>query len=189
MRLSTFLQITLLFTLLAACGGQPPSGAAIPSPPPAPTGAPAAPTQAPAPTSAPSATEAPAPTDALAPTAQQPSNNAAEALVTLSRSGGIAGVSEIMTVYADGRLEFSGDVAQTAAQATPSELATLRQLLASPEFAALDARYAAMGADLFIYEISLPGSRKTVVTMDGAPNPPVLEQVLAELQQLMQRSR
>ena len=107
----------------------------------------------------------------------------------IRRSGGIAGITEEMTVYGDGRLEFGGDVVQTQAQAAPNELTTLQQLLASPEFAALNTRYSAIGADMFVYEISVPGSGKKVVTTDGAKNPPVLEQVLAELQQLLKRAR
>jgi hypothetical protein len=172
------------------------------------------PAQAPTTTSAPTATGTPAPTNApptatatsapptaaparttASPAAQtpaqapQPSENSKEALLIVERSGGIVGLTETMIVYADGRLEFSGDVAQTQGQATPDELSALRQLLASPEFAALSSRYTAMGADLIIYAISVPGSGKNVVTMDGAKNPPVLDQLLADLQPLLKRAR
>jgi hypothetical protein len=45
-----------------------------------------------------------------------------------------------------------------------------------------------MGADLFIYSITIPtgGKPQTIVTMDGAKNPPILDQVLAELGKLLQ---
>ena len=46
-------------------------------------------------------------------------------------------------------------------------------------------RYIAGGADLFTYTIIIPGATKqTVVTMDGAQNPPVLQQALSELELL-----
>jgi hypothetical protein len=109
----------------------------------------------------------------------------------VQRSGGIVGLSQTMTVYADGRLVFEGDVAKTQAQAAPAEIQTMQRLLASPEFAALDARYPAMGADLYVYEISVPknGKPQKVVTMDGASNPPVLDQVVAEVQKLLAYAR
>jgi hypothetical protein len=111
----------------------------------------------------------------------------------VQRSGGIAGLSQTMAVHTSGRLEFEGDVAKTEAQAAPAQIAALQQLLASPEFAALDARYPAMGADLYVYEISVPntknGKPQKVVTMDGASNPPVLDQVLAEVQKLLAYAR
>jgi hypothetical protein len=219
MRSFALLIVGALLGLLAACGGQPPNGAVAPSAVPAPTGAPAppaAPTQAPEATAAPELPTAPAPTELPAPTdlpptaaalasataapattqpgaptaaTPQPSGNGKEVLVTMQRSGGIAGIIEMITVYADGRLEFSGDVAKTQAQATPAELSALQQLIDSPEFAALGARYSAPGADLFTYEIGVPGSAKKIVTMDGAENPPVLNQLLANLQQLLRQAR
>jgi len=58
--------------------------------------------------------------------------------------------------------------------------------LKSAEFAALDPQYQAAGADLFTYKVTVPGGKqpRTVVTMDGAKNPPVLDQVLVELNKL-----
>ncbi len=90
-------------------------------------------------------------------------------------------------MYADGRLEFSDRKGAKTAQVAPEELAPLQQLLASPEFAALDVRYQASVADAFIYKITVPGNPRplSVTTMDGAQNPPVLDQLLAELNTLL----
>jgi hypothetical protein len=173
--------IALIATLLAACGGAA-----------APTGG-AAPTQPPEATAPPATTAPTAPPEA---TAVQPSRGDAEAptgdlrgvVVIFKRSGGIAGLDETLTVYEDGRLAFVGRDNENMAQVAPDELSELRRLLATPEFAALDARYSALGADLFTYSITTTtgGKPRTVVTMDGAENPPILNQVLAEMGKLMQ---
>ena len=203
-----FLFAALAATLLAACGGSPAStgGAAPASAPAAPT-RPAAPTQPPeatappaVPTQPPAAT-APAPTTVptappAAATAVRPGSGDAEVpagemqgvMVIFKRTGGIAGIEETLTVYEDGRVALVGRDSESTVQVAPDELSELRRLLATPEFAALDGRYPALGADLFTYTIttSTGGRPRTVVTMDGAKNPPILDQVLAELGKLMQ---
>lgn len=108
-------------------------------------------------------------------------------LVALTRSGGIAGINETITVYANGQVELRSRNGQTRIdQASPTDLEALRQLLASPALAQADSRYQANGADLFTYELTLPGSGKprTITTMDGAPHPEVLSLLIAELEQL-----
>jgi hypothetical protein len=89
-------------------------------------------------------------------------------------------------VHADGSLERQsrgGTVRR--AQVAPTELDQLQKLLASPEFAALQSSYDVAGADQFVYEISLPGdSQPRVITVDGAQNPAVLDQLIAELERL-----
>ena len=187
-----FLALTAI--LLVACGGSgAPTGGSAPTSAPAATIQPVAPTQPPEAT----AQAAPAPTTppAAATPAQpskgdtgSPTGDLKGVLVIFKRSGGIAGVNETLTVYDDGRIAFAGRNHESTAQIAPDELSTLRQLLASPEFAALDSRYPAMGADLFIYSITIPtgGKPQTIVTMDGAKNPPILDQVLAEMGKLLQ---
>jgi len=193
MRYSLYIIAGVLLALVVACGSQAPTGAApLPTQAAATTQPPTATTgPAPTPTQAAAPTRPPAPATATPAGADQPAGDPQDVVVVFGRSGGIAGLSQTMTVYADGRIAFSDDVAHDSAQAAPADLARLRQLLASPEFAALDARYPAMGADLFVYEISVMGAGRAqkVVTMDGASNPPVLDQVLGELQKLLAQAR
>jgi hypothetical protein len=108
--------------------------------------------------------------------------------VIYHKSGGIMGLDETLTVRADGTLMLQSRGGNTkTAQVQPSELDKLRELLASPEFAQLQAEYRAMGADLFTYDITVPSGRPGhVVTMDGVENPPVLEQLIEELNRLRQ---
>jgi hypothetical protein len=203
MRYISFLILSA--TLLVACGAASTGSAAPTSPPAAPT-QPAASTQPPEATAGPAAPSQPPiapPTAAPEPTtppaaatppqpgkgdAVPPTGDLKGVLVIFKRSGGIAGVNETLTVYDDGRITVAGRRGESTAQVAPAELSELRRLLASPEFAALDARYPAVGADLFIYSITIPtgGKPQTIVTMDGAKNPPILDQVLGELGKLLQ---
>jgi glucose/arabinose dehydrogenase len=168
-----------LIVLLTACGGQPTTSSA-----PQPT-QPAAPTQPPEPTAAPQPTQEPV---IKVTPGTTPDSNAqlGDVLVIFQRSGGIAGIDETLTVYTDGRIELSDRKGKMTAKVTTDELAALQKLLAGPEFAALDPKYQAAGADLFTYKVTVPGGKKprTVVTMDGAPTPEVLNQVLVELGKL-----
>lgn len=122
--------------------------------------------------------------EAGAPAAQAAAGQ--ELLASLHRSGGIAGLDETISVYADGRVELSGRGGQArSAQASPADLDALRALLASPELAQVAGRYQARGADLFTYELTLPGaSPRTITTMDGAKHPPILSQLIGALVKL-----
>jgi len=196
MRFFRFAMIAVALALLAACGGTPQSVSVPPAQTAAPTQAPEPTSSAPLPTLAPS-TAPPQPSADQPTAAPRPADTAPPAgggsgvLVVLHRSGGIAAMDEMLTVYADGRLEFSDRATQKTAQAAPADLAALKKLLASPEFAALNAHYQAPGADMFIYEITIPGAGKPqqVVTMDGAKNPAILDQVLEELRKLQDQVR
>jgi hypothetical protein len=168
--------------LLAACGAAATGGGVAAPTQGAVTAAPAQPTQAPAPTQAaePTAPAKPGQAD------QQSTPPKDGVLVIFQKTGGIAGIDETMTVYADGRIELTNrkGVMKTA-QVTSADLSKLQQALADPEFAKLKSRYMANGADMFIYTLTMPGAAKqTIITMDGAQNPPVLKQALSELQQL-----
>jgi hypothetical protein len=178
--------LALIATLLVACGASgAPTGGSATTQLPAATTQPAAPTQPPKPTTPPAAATRTQPSKG---DTGSPTGDLKGVLVIFKRSGGIAGVNETLTVYDDGRIAFAGRDHESTAQIAPEELSALRQLLASPEFAALDSRYPAMGADLFIYSITTPtgGKAQTVVTMDGAKNPPILDQVLAEMGKLLE---
>jgi hypothetical protein len=183
-----------LIVLLAACGGQPTASGVpttsqlgVPTQPPEATAAPQ-PTQPPAATAAPQPTAMPAATvEVQTPAATPHSNgNTSAVLLILHISGGIAGISDTMTVYSDGRLELIDRKGEKTAKVAPSELATLQKLLASPEFAALEPQYQAPVADAFIYQLTVPGGSqpRAVVTMDGVKNPAVLDQVLIEVNRL-----
>jgi hypothetical protein len=184
-----FLAVGLII-VLSACGSQPIGGAPQPAQTAAPTQAPE-PTQASEPTQAP--TEAPEPTQAPTQASKPPAGTTPQlnsaVLLVFQQSGGIAGIDETLTVYTDGRLEFSDRKGAKTAQVAPEDLAALQQLLASPEFAALDTRYQAAVADAFLYNITLPGNPRpfSVQTMDGAQHPPVLDQVLVELNKLREQ--
>ncbi len=109
-------------------------------------------------------------------------------LVEYLRTGCMAGVKELLTVYTDGRLELisRGGPARQG-QVTAGELAVLTALLADPAYAGLASNYQATGADLCIYTITSAGpdgAPRTVVTMDAAQAPAILDRVLAELQRL-----
>jgi hypothetical protein len=175
---------SLTIALLVACGQAPTGGASQPT-------APIAPTQAPEATAAPAQ-----PTSLPAPTAPSKGNTGApqpagakDIVVIYQRSGGIAGIDETLTVYADGKLQLSSRGKAKEAQVAPADLSKLQELLASPEFAALEPRYPASGADLITYTVTVPAAGKghTVVTMDAAKNPPVLNEVLTELGNLLQQ--
>jgi hypothetical protein len=186
LRIFCRLLLVTLVLLLAACGGAPTGGAAptLAIPTPAATASQPQPTTPPEPTALPEQAQ---PTTAQPQTTPaQPSGEAqGDTLIIYHKTGGIMGLDETLTVYADGRFELADKRgASQSGQAVPAELDALKQLLASPEFAALDPAYKASGADLFTYQITVPGTGKTVVTMDGAATPEVLGQVIEKLDAL-----
>jgi hypothetical protein len=112
---------------------------------------------------------------------------APDVVVVFRKHGGIAGIDEALTIHADGTLDLLARRAPPQqARTPPADLDALRGLLASPDFAQLQPAYSAAGADLFVYEVTVPtvGSPRTIVTMDAAPTPPVLARTLAELGRL-----
>jgi hypothetical protein len=114
----------------------------------------------------------------------------AEVLVTYHKTGGIMGMDELLTVGGDGSLTLQArKEARKTGQADAAQIAELTRLLDGPEFAALAPRYEILGADMFVYEISVPGRAQPVVTMDGAENPTVLTEVLGLLEQLRKSVR
>jgi hypothetical protein len=189
--------------LLAACGGAQTSGiiqptlaapttTITPSPAtPVPT-QPSAPSAAPAPTqpSAPSATPAPTqPAASTAPPAPTVEGQiSGDVLVIYHKSGGFVGIDETLTVHADGKLDLlTRRGGNTTAQVDPADLSVLRKLLASAEFASLQPPAPPPGADQYVYELTVPGTGRRIMTVDGAQNPPVLDQAIDELEQLRAR--
>jgi hypothetical protein len=191
--ISRMIPIALLL-LLAAGGGAPANGGASPGPAataaPAPTAASTlGPTAAPEPTAVPSPSGSPEPAaspdtseSTAGPTgAEEPGT----VLVVYRKTGGIAGIDQTLTVYADGRIELKRRNDERSGQIAASELADLKQLLGSSEFTGLAGRYPAQGADLFTYEISVPATGQRVVTMDGAANPAALDLAIGAMEDLI----
>jgi hypothetical protein len=125
--------------------------------------------------------EAPTPAPAATPTAGRRASGAA---ITFARSGGIAGISEQWTIYADGRI--AGPAGQTA-QVSEAEVS---QLLAEIEAAGFfdwstPARLPSGCADCFSYSlvVTFEGRTNQIRLVDGQQDAPdgawtVLEGVL-----------
>lgn len=104
-------------------------------------------------------------------------------IIRYHRSGGIAGVDETWTFYADGRVDYNGRGQGRALQLSASQLDSLMKAARSPEVAALKESYVPTDTccDRFLYEITLvlDGQTKTVRTLDAAPDqPPALTNLL-----------
>jgi hypothetical protein len=169
--------------LLAACGAGA-TGAAPPTLGPILRDTPiAVPTQPALPTAA-----------ATAPLAESPplattQASATNLLISYHKSGGIAGVNETLTVYTDGTVEIRRKSGAISAQADPSDIQALRKLLDSPEFAALQLPIQPPAPDQFIYELTVSGRAKPIVTVDGADNPPVLREAIDMLEKLKAQAK
>ena len=114
---------------------------------------------------------------------------AANLVISYHKSGGIAGVNETLTVYANGTTEMRGKGGTVRAQANPSDIQALQKLLASPEFAALQVPRQSPVADQFIYELTVPGRAKPIIAGDGADNPPVLRELIDALEKLKKQAK
>ncbi len=177
----------LLLLGLAACGGSPATITGATANPP--TTSATRPTAAPEPTGAPATQPTQLPTAApRATAAAEPASADGTPIVIYRKTGGIMGLDETLTVNADGTLTLRSRNGATKTAKVPADrLAKLRELLNSPDYAKLQGQYKAMGADLFIYDITVPGGTPGhVQTMDGVENPPVLDQIIQELSDLRQ---
>ncbi len=114
---------------------------------------------------------------------------AANLLISYHKSGGIAGIEETLSVYANGTVEQRSKTSITKTQASPADIQALQALLASPEFAALQLPVQQPVPDQFIYELTLPGRAKPLVATDSADNPPVLRDLIAALEKLKTQAR
>jgi hypothetical protein len=122
-----------------------------------------------------------------APPAQAPATTGT--LVTFTREGGIAAFNDTLVVGEDGSLSLTDKNGKVKKGSAPAaDVARLKGLLNSAAFKALPALSTSKGADQMTYTVRVPGVG-TVSTMDGVSNPPVLDQVLHEMQALMDRVR
>jgi hypothetical protein len=92
-------------------------------------------------------------------------------------------------VYADGTVELRDKRGSSTAKADPSAIQALQKLLASPDFAALQVPIRPAGADQFVYELTVPGRAKPIVTADTAANMPVLSEVIGVLEQIKTQAK
>lgn len=190
----------VLVVVVVACGtGAPGEGSAVPAATtaatfvPMPTFAPSAPPATFAPTMQPAPTlllPTGAPVASSEPDVQPTAGAEGSLLVTYRKTGGIAGVDEVLIVREGGAVQFTARGLSRDVVVAAADLVPLRRALASSAFADLHDRYSAMGADLFTYTITsaLDGVQKTVVTMDGAQHPAVLGEVIALLEGLRARA-
>lgn len=105
-------------------------------------------------------------------------------VATFEKSGGIAGIVTKLVVWSDGRLEFSSQgpiEGLKTGQATPEQVAAVQAVLESPEFQALNDRYAPADAccDFFTYVVSSP--TKTVMTLESQEWPAPLAEAIKQL--------
>lgn len=111
-----------------------------------------------------------------------------DVLVIYRKHGGIAGIDETLVVHQGGLLELTTRGGATkSVQADPAMIQPVRRMLEQEDFGELQPLYRAVGADLFTYTITARdsnGNVKTVTTMDTAPAPPYLGQLIAMLDQL-----
>ena len=115
-------------------------------------------------------------------TPEAPSSD--DVLAVWTRSGGFAGLHEVLTVFADGRLSLEQKGTTGSGQAAPTDFERLQQTLKGPDWQQLEKRYGVQHPDAFQYTIQ--AKDKTVETFDGSDNPQVLTDLLQQFQALYQ---
>jgi hypothetical protein len=110
---------------------------------------------------------------------------------SLTRSGGLAGRSETLTIYADNTVRVTQGEGQGAVVAEASvpaaQVQSLQAVFASNDWQSLDAEYGQQVPDGYAYTIS--GGGKQVRTYDGATLPPVLASILEQMNALWPPAR
>lgn len=127
-------------------------------------------------------------TEALPPSATTQASPA-KILISYHKSGGIAGIDETVTVYADGTVEVRNKGRVARSQADPSAIQALQKLLANPELAALQVPMQPPVPDQFVYELTVPGRAKPIIATDAADNPQVLLDLITSLDQLKKQAK
>ena len=111
-------------------------------------------------------------------------------VVVFTRSGGMLGKTETLVVQGDGLLQViegeSGGPPAKEGRAQPEQMSKLDAALKSEGWQQLQPSYGQQVPDGYSYTI-VAGS-KTIATFDGAPMPPVLEDVLNQLNELWQQA-
>lgn len=128
-----------------------------------------------------------APPPLALPTQLPPAPLSDDIYAVYQRSGGVAGISETLTVHQDGVIELVTREGTKSLKVNDSILAPLRDLLAQPDFATLEPDYPAMGADLIVYTViarDAAGSTRRVSTMDSAKPPEYLGRLIGMFEQL-----
>lgn len=159
-----------------------------------PTSPPASTPTSPLPTNSPAATA----TLPLQPTNALPTNTPVvlgqDVLVVYEKSNCFAGIKEILVIHQGGLVEWA-DVRRGIKkqfQIDHPGLLPLQNLLLDSQYAQLQSDYQQPGADQCIYavtSVNAQGQTRTITTVDGATNPPILSQVIAILEQLRQRAQ
>jgi len=144
------------------------------------------PAEAPAPTETPAPSATPGATATTPPKSELPG----EAVIVYKRSGGIAGLDEMWTIYPDGNVAFAahaqGEGPERLYQVEAAEVAALVDTLDTLGFFALTGNYMPLDTccDRITYDIEARSGDLVnhVVTLDAAPNtPPELWQAIDAL--------
>jgi hypothetical protein len=114
-------------------------------------------------------------------------------LVNYTRTGGIVGMNQALTVYDNGRLEVATwrgqeQLNRIEHQVDPAELLALRRIVEDGEFRALGGPYVnTRGADLMTHTLRVNTSQgpKQVEATDGIDWPPPLRAAIEELNRLL----
>jgi hypothetical protein len=114
-----------------------------------------------------------------------------QAVIVFERGGGIAGIHEVWTVYADGATASAEGAGQAVAAAEVEAVMAEADRLG---FWEMEAAYGANDqcADCFTYNLTLTweGRTKTVTTMDAASDaPPELSELLTAVSQLVAKAQ
>jgi hypothetical protein len=110
-----------------------------------------------------------------------------EIVAQMTRSGGLQGRTERLAVARDGIVMFFNEnrtePLQTI-QVPQAQVEALESAFASREWQQLETSYGEQTPDAFAYTII--GGGKQVTTYDGATNPPILDKVLQQMNDLWQ---
>lgn len=110
-------------------------------------------------------------------------------IVTMTVSGGLAGRTETVTIDHGGAVAvLDGNGATTATgTATSAQIDALEDVLASDEWAQVEARYGRQVPDGFAYTLDAGGKR--IEFFDGGELPPILQEALSQIVQIRQAVR
>lgn len=110
-----------------------------------------------------------------------------EIVAQMTRSGGLEGRTERLVVAQDGTVMLFSENSIEPLQSIhvpQAEVEALESAFASPEWQQLEKSYGQQTPDAFAYTIT--SGDKQVTTYDGASNPPILDQVLQQMNNLWQ---